>query len=346
MVYRFLVTIWQIDQSALLPVESICVPMPPGALIDVATNHGVGVNQMPLRLRRNILNLSPAQLASFVGALCVVKSDGRYDDFVRRHVRAMMTPTPAGSLSNAAHCGPTFLPWHRAFLWEFESMLLDVDPTVGGLPYWWWQTEAKLNNGKPKLSKLWTEGLMGPDGDPQSDNRVLTGPFKDWHAVIYDNTTNDFVTRDTPGLVRKLGRDPAGSASTLPSEAQVAELNTHLVYDVPPYDKTTEGFRNRLEGWAAGPRLHNQVHRWVGGDMLAGTSPNDPVFWLHHANIDLIWWKWQTVTTPRRPYAPQSLDGPVGQRADDSLLFLQSTAWTPAVLDDIKNPAVLGYQYI
>ena len=52
---------------------------------------------MALRLRRNILNMTPAQVASFVGALSVVKSDGRYDDFVRRHVRAMMTPTPAGA---------------------------------------------------------------------------------------------------------------------------------------------------------------------------------------------------------------------------------------------------------
>ena len=82
-----------------------------------------------------------------------------------------------------------------------------------GLPYWWWQSEARLNNDKPKFSRVWTDALMGPDGDPTNDNRVLTGPFKDWCALIYDNTTDDFVIRAIPGLIRKLGRDPAGAAS-------------------------------------------------------------------------------------------------------------------------------------
>jgi tyrosinase len=301
---------------------------------------------MALRQRRNILGMSPAQLDRLAAALNIMKADGRYDDFVRRHVRAMMTPTPAGAQSNAAHCGPSFLPWHRAFLWEFETILIEIDPLISGLPYWWWQSEAKLNNGQAKLSKLWTDPWLGPDGDPLLDNRVLTGPFKDWHAVIFNNTTNAFVVRDPPGLIRKLGRDPAGATSVLPSEAQVSDLNTRTVYDVPPYDKSTDGFRNRLEGWIAGPRLHNQVHRWVGGDMLAATSPNDPVFWLHHANIDLIWWKWQTATTPRRQYAPLSPDGPVGQRSGDPMAFLLGTAWTPVSVDDIRDPTALGYQYL
>lgn len=23
-------------------------------------------------------------------------------------------------------------------------------------------------------------------------------------------------------------------------------------------------------------------------------SPGDPIFWLHHANVDQTWWSWQT----------------------------------------------------
>ena len=33
--------------------------------------------------------------------------------------------------------------------------------------------------------------------------------------------------------------------------------------------------------------MHNAVHIWVDGDMGPGTSPNDPVFFLHHANVDV-----------------------------------------------------------
>ena len=39
--------------------------------------------------------------------------------------------------------------------------------------------------------------------------------------------------------------------------------------------------------------VHGSIHGWVGGTMSsAHTSPADPVFWLHHANLDRLWWKW------------------------------------------------------
>jgi len=43
--------------------------------------------------------------------------------------------------------------------------------------------------------------------------------------------------------------------------------------------------------------IHDRVHVWVGG--ATGTmsfldrAPADPMFWMHHANIDRLWWKWQ-----------------------------------------------------
>ena len=39
--------------------------------------------------------------------------------------------------------------------------------------------------------------------------------------------------------------------------------------------------------------IHGSVHIWVGGSMSdAAVSPADPVFWLHHANLDRLWWVW------------------------------------------------------
>ncbi len=40
--------------------------------------------------------------------------------------------------------------------------------------------------------------------------------------------------------------------------------------------------------------IHNGVHDWVGGAMeLLETAAADPLFWMHHANVDRIWWQWQ-----------------------------------------------------
>ncbi|WP_332878680.1 tyrosinase family protein [Massilia sp. S19_KUP03_FR1] len=37
---------------------------------------------------------------------------------------------------------------------------------------------------------------------------------------------------------------------------------------------------------------HNPVHDLIGGEMANMTSPRDPIFYLHHANIDRLWQAW------------------------------------------------------
>ena len=49
------------------------------------------------------------------------------------------------------------------------------------------------------------------------------------------------------------------------------------------------GMQAPLEG-----NPHNQVHCWVAlpGHMCSAVSPRDPVFMLHHGNIDRVWAEW------------------------------------------------------
>lgn len=49
----------------------------------------------------------------------------------------------------------------------------------------------------------------------------------------------------------------------------------------------TNAFEPALEG-----RPHNRVHSLIGMDMVQMQSPRDPIFWLHHANIDRLWVAW------------------------------------------------------
>jgi tyrosinase len=51
---------------------------------------------------------------------------------------------------------------------------------------------------------------------------------------------------------------------------------------------TFNAFASALEG------VHNSGHVWVGGSMgSVPTAPADPVFWMHHAEIDRVWFEWQ-----------------------------------------------------
>jgi tyrosinase len=67
---------------------------------------------------------------------------------------------------------------------------------------------------------------------------------------------------------------------------------------------TFELFRIELEGQpiTPTPKLHDSGHLGTGGDMSNFySSPGDPLFFLHHANIDRIWWMWQNML-PHRLY--------------------------------------------
>ena len=77
--------------------------------------------------------------------------------------------------------------------------------------------------------------------------------------------------------------------------------NADLVPDQPDVDSvmsksTFVAFQTTLEG---GP--HNSGHRAVGGTMSSASSPADPIFWMHHANIDRLWDVWQAQNPTKKP---------------------------------------------
>jgi tyrosinase len=51
---------------------------------------------------------------------------------------------------------------------------------------------------------------------------------------------------------------------------------------------------------------HNPVHDIIGGAMTTMQSPRDPLFWLHHANIDRLWVAWVFAGGGRQMPAPSN----------------------------------------
>ncbi|MFF9499349.1 tyrosinase family protein [Streptomyces sp. NPDC014656] len=243
--------------------------------------------------RKNQRDLTTAERRRFVAAVLELKRRGGYDEFVRMHIDHY-TADGAGRL-RTAHMAPSFLPWHRKFLLEFERALRRIDATVT-VPYWDWTRDST------PASLIWSEDFMGGNGR-RSDLQVTTGPF----AYARGKWTVKHAMTEISYLTRDFGRprDPVA----LPTAAQLDEVMRERTYDTAPWNSTSpSGFRNRLEGWAPGSgnerfRIHNRVHRWVGGLMLGGGSVNDPVFWLHHSFVDLVWSRWQQ-RNPAAAYLP------------------------------------------
>lgn len=241
----------------------------------------------------NQRNLTSSQRARFVEAVVELKRMGSYDAYVRTHSEFFAADGESGL--RVAHMAPTFFPWHRRFLLDFEHSLQMLDPTVT-IPYWDWTYDNSQN------SALWGADFMGGNGR-DSDGQVMTGPFAyrtgNW-PITYGVTKEKYLTRNMGRPDRPI---------VLPTKAELSGALAMSVYDTAPWnsDVRTQGFRNRIEGWTVsdtrGGYLHNRVHQWVGGHMIGGTSPNDPVFWMHHAFLDLIWIRWQRLH-PKSVYLP------------------------------------------
>ena len=267
-----------------------------------------------MSVRKNQASLSIDERAAFVAAVKAIKANGVYDVFVEQHRTAMLDISPV----DPAHLGPAFLPWHREYLRRFELELQNVDPNVT-LPYWDWTIDNSEN------SSIWNPDFMGGNGTGQR-GEVTTGPFAystdGWVLNVLDPGETD------PFLKRGFGL-----MGSLPSQRLIDRVLSMVPYDSAPWTFEANGFRNSLE-----VLIHNNGHMWVGGSMMAATSPNDPVFWLHHCNIDRLWAQWQR-ENPDQSYLPDRSnipDAPLGHALDDPMWPWQGEPNSPtprSVLD-------------
>jgi tyrosinase len=311
-------------------------------------------------LRANIAEDAAARQA-FVEGVLALKAEGTgvmsdtldisgpqhelstYDLFVVWHhwAMAVFTPPEQGD-RNAAHRGPVFLPWHRFMLIFLEAQLQRVlqNPDFG-LPYWSWSDDGELPPDEQPNAPVWEDDCMGGDGDPAQGSVVTSGPF---------SASSPFqiaVTADSNGVLRTTARPLRrrfDAVLGLPPKAEAQAALADDDYDEAPWSAETVSFRNLLEGWVPSdglPHVHNRVHVFVGGDMLLSSSPNDPVFYLNHCNVDRAWSAWLADATEPFYLPDQSApDDLFRHRVDDPMFSIftgdDDDRWTPRRMLDVS----------
>jgi tyrosinase len=246
-----------------------------------------------------------------------------YDSFVFWHHQSMMLMTPpTQSDRNAAHSGPSFLPWHRYFLITLENLLRRaVDDDDFRIPYWDWTADSELT--EPATSPVWSNANLGQ----------FSG--SSWRVRLEMSLRTGDLRRANRALQRALGNE-----GSLPSRTGVRMvIRDQAAYDTSPFSSSSPGgIRNLVEGWIGNERIHNSVHVWVGGDMSLSSSPNDPAFFLHHCNVDRIWAAWQE-RHPEAPYLPDMTAPDTLQfhRVDDALYSIYEDNVTPGDMMDYRR---------
>lgn len=201
-----------------------------------------------------------------------------------------------------------FLPWHRGYLAAFEQIVAAAVVDAGGpadwaLPYWNYSDSTR------------PEVLRMPDAF-----RTATLPDGSANPLRVDRRYGSGQLHpDFVGLSALQHDDFAGGESDIPPGFGGPET----VFHHGPESETTNG------GLEALP--HNPVHGLIGG-VAPGTDPQDwrnlglmsmpqtaaldPIFWLHHANIDRLWSVWlrDTQEPHRNPTETTWLDGPADRQ--------------------------------
>jgi len=283
---------------------------------------------LTLRVRKNIVEMSDAELNLYrmkieeIGA-AIPLPESPWQKLAYIHTNWCL------------HYQEAFLLWHRANMLYLESL---IDMAV---PYWNWMSPYVADDGNPAagLPRAFIEETYV---HPRT-GEVRPNPLR--FAAAKDGVSKACVGQpEKAPSCRFVKRDPvlytSGSADR---EARQEKLNQLLTYKQQVRDAFAIATFSTPQGYPGYPwaniltfpapssdytylgetfdgtyeQPHDNYHGWVGPDMADNAfTAFDPVFWSHHAMIDLVFELWLREHPAAVYTATCSLHPFMGQRAD------------------------------
>ncbi len=217
------------------------------------------------------------------------------------------TPAPPPNemqlmFNQCQHAGWFFLPWHRGYLAAFEAILGGWIAQQGGpqdwaLPYWNYLSDAP---GARDLPPAFRDATL-PDGTPNALARAVRGPATTLGPLPWTDSRDITLASQTAEAFYT--SDPGGLGYGGPISGFASQGNAFGAVENDP---------------------HNLVHVMIGGGTAQGQQAGwmldpdfaalDPVFWVHHCNIDRLWAAWMTDPTHVQEVSAAWGNGPFPRR--------------------------------
>ncbi|MEM7478811.1 MAG: tyrosinase family protein [Planctomycetota bacterium] len=154
-----------------------------------------------------------------------------------------------------------------------------------------------------------------------SNNPQIPSAFFGAGNPLDTETWNDPDPQTSPFSQRRIGADDTLSSSSV----DISRIENQRLFDV---------FSSRLDN---GP--HGSVHVAIGGHMGRFLSPLDPIFWVHHCNVDRIWAKWSL------NFANPGDDEWLSETFDDMFVDVSGQFVSDVRASDLVDSRALGYDY-
>lgn len=251
-----------------------------------------------------------------IRAMQALPKDDPRSWFFQANIHDEDDPEENGDWSQCEHGTWQFFTWHRIYIHYFEDILRKyAESDTLRVPYWPWEQQ-----GQRKLPEEFRVEFE-PDGVTPNPLFVKDRQMNDsslqvrWQQANYDRQmrSTSFIGLMVAGaFVQGFG----GGGRPVSGPDQGAIPGTFELYP------------------------HNALHGDIGGAGWMGdptTAAQDPIFWLHHVNIDRHWERWRTQPGRTEP------DGT--WRTKSYFLYDRDKQRRERKVEEFLRLAVLGYKY-
>ncbi|EPS43056.1 hypothetical protein H072_2935 [Dactylellina haptotyla CBS 200.50] len=258
------------------------------------------------------------------------------------------------------HNANIFLPWHRPYLIMMEQQVYSAAIQIANkfptstrsryqaaakrvrLPFWDWANKDYQSHTPAimKQSQIFVQDYNGP--------KTIQNPL---FSYIFKSGENTFNTPGIQGQSQTKRGNYNGDEGLADRNMQGGfQGRRQSVYDTLMVQSDFHSFADRLEN------IHGDVHNQIGGFMpILWYSSYDPIFWLHHNNVDRLYAIWQAAN-PGRGFSSDDAAPTFQRRVNGGDRDTSSTPlypfkhangayWTANDVNPVKNMFNYGFGY-